>query len=184
MSESFVESAMRLADPQKEVPEGLGEYQPPKKRKGKAKKAKVETTCAQERKKPNRPKVYAGAMKVSLEQLIQAADQANGIVSDVARILNIDARTAKRYLELHPEAMAAFNDGRNISLDVAENELHVMIRDRNHPRHFDAVVFFLKTIGKTRGYTEKVEQEVTGKNGSLLIPPSIIIQPVKVKDGE
>lgn len=37
MSESFVESAMHLADPQKEVPEGLGEYQPPKKRKGKAK---------------------------------------------------------------------------------------------------------------------------------------------------
>ena len=51
MSENFVESAMHLADPEKEVPYGLGEYQPPKKKKGKVKQDTPLThACAHEEK--------------------------------------------------------------------------------------------------------------------------------------
>lgn len=49
MSESFVESAMHLADPEKEVPEGFVEYQPPKKKKGKVKQdTPLTRACAHE----------------------------------------------------------------------------------------------------------------------------------------
>lgn len=108
----------------------------------------------------NRPKHYAGAMKVSEKALIEAAEKAQGIVSYLATLLNIDNRTVKRYLEMVPEAKKAFESGREIVIDKAESELLRMAFDRNNPRQFDAVLFLLKTVGKTRGFTEKTETEV------------------------
>lgn len=144
------------------------------------KNAKTAPPCARDRKQANRPATYKGAMKVSKEQLIQAVDKSSGIVSHVAAILQIDTRTVKRYLSMIPEAQAAFEDAKGITIDLAESELLNIMQNREHPRQFDALVFVLKTIGKERGYTERVEQEVTGKDGAPLAPPSIIIQPVKV----
>lgn len=108
----------------------------------------------------NRPKHYAGAMKVSENALIEAAEKAQGIVSYLATLLNLDNRTVKRYLEMVPEAKKAFESGREIVIDKAESELLRMAFDRTNPRQFDAVLFLLKTVGKTRGFTEKTETEV------------------------
>lgn len=128
-----------------------------------AKAAKQDCTyvSAHTRKKnANRPKQYTGAMKVSKEALIEAAEKAQGIVSYLATLLRIDNRTVKRYLDLVPEAKKAFESGREIVIDKAESELLRMAFDRNNPRQFDAILFLLKTIGKTRGFTEKTETEV------------------------
>ncbi len=112
------------------------------------------------KKNANRPKHYAGAMKVSKTALIEAAERSQGIISLLAVQLRIDNRTAKRYLGMVPEAQEAFDAGRGAVLDKAESELLQIAFNKSHMRQFDALTFLLKTIGKNRGFTEKTETEV------------------------
>lgn len=62
----------------------------------------------------------------------------------------------------------------NITLDFAEGKLMQLVNEMNPT----AVIFFLKTKGKKRGYIEKIESEVYGKDGEPL-QQSIIILPAK-----
>lgn len=112
------------------------------------------------KKNANRPKTYNVAMKVSQKALIEAAEKSNGIISAVAAQLQLDNRTVKKYLDKVPEAKEAFEIGRDKVLDKAESELLQIAFNKNHPRQFDAIMFLLKTVGKTRGFTEKTETEV------------------------
>ena len=112
------------------------------------------------KKNANRPKVYKNAMKVSKKALMEAAEKSNGIISLLSAQLRIDARTAKRYLDLVPEAKESFEIGRGVVLDKAESELLEIAFKKDHPRQFDALMFLLKTLGKTRGFTEKTETEI------------------------
>ena len=70
-----------------------------------------------------------------------------------------------------PEAQEAFQSGREAVKDVAESNLIRIINNPNHPRNFEAVVFLLKTLAKDRGFTERVEQEVSG----IKAPPALNI---------
>ena len=56
-------------------------------------------------------------------------------------------------------------------LDVAENSLHTLIRDG----HASSIFFFLRTMGRDRGYSERVES--TGLNGGPIAIQSIDIPP-------
>ena len=103
-----------------------------------------------------------GRMKVSVEKLIDAAKHSNGIYSLMGQRLGLDYRTVQKYLDRVPEASAEFDAARETILDIAENNLHKIISDPNHPKQFDALVFMLRTIGKKRGYTERTETEIQG----------------------
>ena len=110
-------------------------------------------------------------MRVSVERLVECCRRSNGIMSVVATMLGVDWHTADKYIRNCPEAQEAFQSCREAVKDVAESNLLRIVNDPKHPRHFDAVVFMLKTLAKDRGFTERVEQEVSG----IKPPPALNI---------
>ena len=110
-------------------------------------------------------------MRCSAGRLVECCRRSNGIISAVAMMLGVDWHTADKYIKNCPEAQEAFRSGREAVKDVAESNLIRIINNPNHPRHFDAVVFMLKNLAKDRGYTERIEQEVSG----IKAPPALNI---------
>jgi len=62
----------------------------------------------------------------------------------------------------HPEVQRAIDDARERTTDLAEGKLFQKINEGDNT----AIIFYLKTQGKRRGYVER--QEVTGAEGSEL----------------
>ena len=136
-----------------------------------------------------------GKTKVDPAVIVAAVKKCRGIRTKVAEMLNISRMTLFRYTELYPEVKEAFHDADNTMLDAVENKLEFFTQGYI-PRadgtkepvplalQLDAVKFFLRCKGKERGYTERVEQEVTGKGGAPLAPPTLVIQPVRAATAE
>ena len=107
-------------------------------------------------------------MKVTKEQLIKAihanAGIVDGIRQSIKELYNEDISRAAIYDRKYndPDIEAAFIEAREKTLDIAENRLLYAVKDGN----LKAVMFYLKTIGKNRGYSER--QEVTGADGQAI----------------
>jgi hypothetical protein len=82
-----------------------------------------------------------------------------GLISLVADRLGCNRRTVYRYRNKYASVREALDEERERTLDFTEGELIHMIRDRSHPGHTTAVLFYLKTIGKGRGYVERMQVE-------------------------
>ena len=124
-------------------------------------------------------RLHATKREYRKDQLIECCKRSNGIMSCVATLMGVSWHTAERYIKSCPEAEEAFQGARNAVVDAAESDLLAILTDKKHPRHFDAVMFTLKTLGKNRGFTEKVETEVSG---DLKQPPVLNILIEKSKD--
>ena len=112
-----------------------------------------------------------GRMRVSVARLVECCHKSNGIVAVVATLLGVDWHTADKYISKCPEAQEAFRSAREAICDVAESKLLMIVNNQNHPRHFEALTFLLSRLAKKRGYTEKIEQEVSG----IKAPPELNI---------
>lgn len=99
-----------------------------------------------------------GRMKVSREKFIECAKRSGGIMTALAQLAGIDRMTAAKYLTLVPEANDYFQSQKETIIDLAENQLVKLVREGDK----DAIFFLLKTVGKRRGYSEKMETELSG----------------------
>lgn len=90
----------------------------------------------------------------SIEAVIRAIRLAHGVKAHAALLLGCSRDTVNRYIQRHPPVAAAWREARNTLLDNAESALARAI-DRDAPW---AVQFALKTLGRTRGYTERHDQ--------------------------
>lgn len=113
-----------------------------------------------------------------------------GLVYPAARHMEVSRSALVKYIERHPEAKKAMEYGREQTIDKAESVILRAVEGSlpgcTSRDQIDAAKILLMQLdrGRRRGYGEKVIQEVTGKDGAPFAPPSIIIQPVKVKDAE
>ena len=102
--------------------------------------------------------------KVTDEQLITAIKKNGGIVADVVKSLHkeygIDITRDAIYKrkESAPAIAAAFDEAEDEMLDIAESKLIKAIKRGE----MKPIMFYLRTKGKRRGYTER--QEITGAN--------------------
>lgn len=111
-------------------------------------------------------------MKVTKLQLIEAIHKNAGIVSGILKTLKKEydvelTRNAiyeRKYTD--PDIEAAFVEAEENTADLAENRLVSAINDGD----MRAVMFYLKTKAKKRGYAER--QELVGAEG----------QPIQVTD--
>ena len=94
--------------------------------------------------------------KFTEDQLLRAIKDSGGFVTEVARRLGCNRSTVYSYRKRLPAVAQAFHDEREKQLDFAESKLLEMIQSKN----IAAVIFFLKTQGKSRGYIEKPLVEV------------------------
>ena len=101
--------------------------------------------------------------KYTAAQIIEALREKHGNLSAASRYLNCSRDTIRRYIDLYPTVKAVADEERETLIDFAENQLFKQVQDGN----ITAIIFTLKTIGKSRGYVER--QEVTGAEGGAVI---------------
>ena len=93
------------------------------------------------------------------DQVAEALISTGGIRTNAALLLKCSPSTIKRYID-RSEALARIeSEVVEHILDLAESKLVEAINDGN----LTAIMFYLKTKGKHRGYTER--HQVEGKDG-------------------
>lgn len=93
--------------------------------------------------------------KRELEQILAGIKDSNGIMSVMASRLGIAVSTLYNYRNQYPEVRAAIEDERERLKDIVESALLKQIKADN----LTAIIFYLKTQAKDRGYIERVEIE-------------------------
>lgn len=91
------------------------------------------------------------------EQFIQAFELAACNISVTCRKIGISRQCFYKWCNEDPEFKVAIDDLQEATIDMAETSLFKHIKEEN----LTALIFFLKTKGKHRGYVERTE--VTNK---------------------
>lgn len=88
--------------------------------------------------------------------LLEALAKRNGNVTAACKIVNCDRSTFYDHYNKDPKFKAKVDDISNIALDVAEDALFKKIKKGDTI----AIIFYLKTQGKKRGYIERQEMDI------------------------
>ena len=94
----------------------------------------------------------------SAKQYADAIREARGFISVAAKRLGCSRASVYNAINKHATVKEAVSDAREIMTDLAEGKLAKLINDE-HPT---AIIFYLKTQGKDRGYVEKHQHEHSG----------------------
>ncbi len=103
-------------------------------------------------------------MPLTAKQYCDALREAQGLVSIAARRLGVTRGAVQAAMNKHPSVRLARDDAKAKLVDLAEGKLYKRINDED----MTAIIFFLKTQAKDRGYIEKHEVEATVK-GDIVI---------------
>ena len=103
--------------------------------------------------------------------LIEALEASLGVVSSACRAAEVGRTTYYLWRKEDPEFAKTCDEIENIALDFVESQLFKQIKNENTA----ATIFYLKTKGKNRGYSERTE--ITGRDGEAIAPFQIIIPP-------
>lgn len=102
-----------------------------------------------------RPREY----NYDIATIKKAIEDSGGNVQLIAQRLGCAWHTAKSYIEKFPETKLAYENEEESVLDLAESKLIENISDNDNT----AIIFYLKTKGKKRGYVERQEVEHAGE---------------------
>src|SRR5262245_63765470 len=97
-------------------------------------------------------------------EVAEAVRASRGLVTLAARRLGCDRDTVLRYAHRYPTVAAALADAREQQLDVTEARLFQAI-DQGE---LGAITFYLRTVGRHRGYSERHEVAAT-VDGTLAV---------------
>lgn len=95
----------------------------------------------------------AGKRRLKAQEVADALTASRGLVGPAARALGCDRSTVYRWKDRSATVRQAMDDAREAMTDLAEGALYKQVAD-GQPW---AVQFYLKTIGKHRGYVERSE---------------------------
>ena len=95
--------------------------------------------------------------------MIAALEQTLGVVTTACKVVGIDRTTHYEWIKTDPEYKTAVDELDNVALDFAESKLHKRIEAGDTT----AVIFYLKTKGKNRGYIERQEHRI---QSDVLLP--------------
>ena len=90
------------------------------------------------------------------EQLLQALTKSLGIVSTACASVGMSRTTYYKYYNEDDDFKTLVDDISDVAIDFAESKLFDLMRE-GHPT---AIIFYLKTKGKKRGYVEKQELDL------------------------
>lgn len=113
--------------------------------------------------------------------MIKALESSLGVVTTACKQVGIGRDTHYRWVREDMDYAAAVQDLSNVTLDFAESKLHEQIMDGNTA----AIIFFLKTKGKVRGYIERSEVVMDKKKPDLSgLTDEEIMNLVKYDEGD
>jgi len=110
--------------------------------------------------------------KFTSTEIIEAIKEARGFVTVAASKLGCSRTTMYIYLKKYATAATALEDEREKRHDFVESKLMSAINGDN----ITAIIFYLKTQCKERGYIERYQQEVTGRDGGPIQTEAIGIE--------
>lgn len=96
--------------------------------------------------------------KFSVDDVREALLLEGGNVSQAAKRLGCRRQTVHEYMERYPELKEDMKLSKEKMLDIAEHNLVQKMRAGN----LTAIIFYLKTQGKHRGYVERKEHAGDG----------------------
>ena len=91
--------------------------------------------------------------------MIGALQKSLGIVTTACKVVGIDRQTHYNWLSEDAKYKDKVEAIKDIALDFAESQLHKRMQNGSDT----AIIFYLKTQGKKRGYIEKQQIEHSGK---------------------
>ena len=103
-------------------------------------------------------------------EFLEALKRCAGNVSEAMRQVHISRTTHYEWLNTDPEYAAAVDAIKESLIDRAESALQTLITEGNVP----AVLFFLKTQGKKRGYVERTETDVTSGGQPIVFETKVV----------
>lgn len=116
--------------------------------------------------------------------LLEALEKSMGVVTDACKLVGISRVTYYEYYNNDEEFKASVDDISNVALDFVESKLFekingVSIGKLNEkgevesykvPPSDTALIFYLKTKGKKRGYIERQEIDITQNKIEFIMP--------------
>ena len=102
--------------------------------------------------------------RVPTERIIECLRETNGLVSLAAKRVPCSQSTINTRRKRVKAVQQVIDEGRGELVDLGELALRAAVIAREPW----AVALVLKTLGRSRGYVERVEQEVTGAGGGPL----------------
>ena len=97
-------------------------------------------------------------------KMLKALEQYYGIVTTASQSVGISRITHYRWLEEDEEYKSKVQDIKNSAIDFVESKLFDCIKSEKET----SIIFYLKTIGKSRGYVPRQEID-TGDNKEFRI---------------
>jgi len=85
--------------------------------------------------------------------MITALEKSLGVVTTACLSVGISRESHYSWMKDDPEYAEAVRSIEDIALDFAESQLHKQMKDGNPT----STIFYLKTKGRRRGYTEHLE---------------------------
>jgi hypothetical protein len=110
------------------------------------------------KKRGHRPQRFTEA------QVSQAVTEASGILTTTAKNLGCTTTTIYEYLKRYPSLKDVLEEARESAIDFVESKLMKAIEEGN----VTAMIFYLKTQGKGRGYVERSEHDLS-PNGPVTL---------------
>lgn len=93
------------------------------------------------------------------KRLLEALEKCLGVVTSACKMAGVSRTQFYKYCEDDLDFKIRVSEVQDIALDFAESKLLENIKEKKET----SIIFYLKTKGKKRGYSEKLEIENTHK---------------------
>jgi len=90
--------------------------------------------------------------EIRVTAIIEAIKESNGLLTLAAKKAGCTYWTIWNYSKQFPSVAKAIEESHEVMLDFAEGKLYQKIKDGDNT----AIIFYLKTQGKARGYIERL----------------------------
>ena len=97
-------------------------------------------------------------VKRTKARIIEAIRKSDGLLTHAAKLAGVGTTTIYEYVNCCPDVRQAVEEASERVTDMAESALFKNIKDRDDT----AILFYLRTKGRNRGYIEKKEVELSG----------------------
>jgi len=104
-------------------------------------------------------------MALDKDQILKAVENSGGYVSLIAERIGCSYKSIYNWIEKDEDVAEALKREQVRQVDHAEGKLQSLIKKENPT----AIIFYLKTQGKDRGYYEHRTQDITSSGQPLTI---------------
>lgn len=96
------------------------------------------------------------------EDIIAALQATGGVVARAAKRLGVDPHTLRGRINNSEALTLARESIIENTIDLAEDGLLTILKRPSHRDYFKAIQFYLRTLGRSRGYSDQVDLHVSG----------------------